>query len=108
MPAGVAPQPGEGCGGVEPALAAALADELVALTGQLAELAFDLGSHPDTLRRHMASLQLVDRITQAQLAIADVLRSRAPAAERIAGVTLEALAESLAAGVETHRANGAD
>ena len=61
-------------------LAHALADELVELTRSLADLAYELGSDPDTLRRHMVSIQAVDRITQSQLAIADILRSDAPVA----------------------------
>lgn len=81
--------------GLSPALAQALADELVELTHSLAELAYELGSDPDTLRRHMVSIQSVDRITQAQLAIADILRSDAPTANRIDGVTLETLADRL-------------
>lgn len=80
---------------MEPALARALADELVELTRSLADLAYELGSDPDTLRRHMVSIQAVDRITQSQLAIADILRSDAPVAARIDGVTLEMLAERL-------------
>lgn len=88
--------------GVEPALARALADELVALTGSLSELAYDLGSDAETLRRHMASLQAIDRITQTQLAIADILRSDDPAAARIDAVTLESLAASLRAGHAAH------
>ena len=81
--------------GLSPALAQALADELVELTHSLAEMAYELGSDPDTLRRHMVSIQSVDRITQAQLAIADILRSDAPTASRIDGVTLETLADRL-------------
>lgn len=81
--------------GLSPVLAQALADELVELTHSLAELAYELGSDPDTLRRHMVSIQSVDRITQAQLAIADILRSDAPTASRIDGVTLETLAARL-------------
>ena len=81
--------------GIGPDLAQALAEELVDLTRSLAELAYNLGSDPDTLRRHMESIQSVDRITQAQLAIADILRSDAPIAARIDGVTLETLARRL-------------
>jgi hypothetical protein len=76
-------------------LALALADELVELTRALADMAFELGSDAETLRRHMVSIQSVDRITQTQLAIADILRSDAPVARRIDGVTLETLAERL-------------
>lgn len=82
-------------GGVDRTLAHALAEELVELTRLLADLAYDLGSDPDTLRRHMVGIQSVDRITQAQLAIADILRSDAPSAARIDGVTLETLAGRL-------------
>lgn len=81
--------------GVDGTLARALADELVALTGKLSELAYDLGSEPDTLRRHMTSLQAIDLITQVQLAIADILRSKASPEERVAGVTLHEFSESL-------------
>ncbi|MET4898037.1 hypothetical protein RN629_12910 [Sphingomonadaceae bacterium jetA1] len=81
--------------GVDRPLAEALADELVELTRSLAELAYDLGSDEVTLRRHMVSIQSIDRITQAQLAIADILRSEAPVAARIDGVTLETLAARL-------------
>jgi len=93
----------ESAAGVDPALACALADELVALTSSLAELAYDLGSNDEILRRHMESLQAVDRITQVQLAIADVLRSPGPVAERLRGVTLEALATSLTEGYAAYR-----
>lgn len=88
--------------GVGPALAQALADEMVALTGVLSELAYDLGSDPDTLRRHMDSLQSIDRITQVQLALADVLRSGDTPAARIDAVTLESLAASLRDGLHRH------
>ncbi|WP_294235882.1 hypothetical protein [uncultured Sphingomonas sp.] len=81
--------------GGDGALARALADELVDLTRSLADLAYELGSDPGTLRRHMVSIQSIDRITQAQLAIAEILRSDAPVANRIDGVTLETLADSL-------------
>lgn len=81
--------------GTDPVLARALADELVDLTRSLADLAYELGSDPDTLRRHMVSIQDVDRITQSQLAIADILRSDAPVSARIDGVTLETLADRL-------------
>jgi hypothetical protein len=40
----------------------------------------------------MSSLQAVDRITQTQLAVADMLRSTAPIAERVNEVTLEDMA----------------
>lgn len=80
---------------IDGTLAAVLAEELVALTGQLSDLAYDLGSNPETLRSHMNSIQLVDSITQAQIAIADILRSDAPVEQRIAAVTLEALGQRI-------------
>jgi hypothetical protein len=89
-------------GGVEAPLALALADALVALTASLSDLAYDLGSDAETLRRHMASLQEIDRITQGQLAIADVLRSAEPVNERLAAVPLEELAASLRSRHEAH------
>lgn len=89
--------------GVEPALALALADGLVELTQSLSDLAFDLGGDPDTLRRHMHSLQAIDRITQAQLAIADVLRSTAPAEQRVAAITLESLSRDLTGKLQAYR-----
>lgn len=96
----IAPDP---CG-CAPPLAEALADELVALTSVLSDLAYDLGSNAETLRRHMTSLQAIDRITQTQLAIADILRSTETPAERISAVTLESLAASLEAGYTRHAA----
>lgn len=92
--------------GVEPALAHALADELVGLTGLLADLAFDLAGNPETLRHHMHSLQAVDRITQAQLAVAELLRSAAPVEQRLAAVTLEELGASVRDAVERYRRDG--
>ena len=92
--------------GVEPALAHALADELVGLTGLLADLAFDLAGNPETLRHHMHSLQAVDRITQAQLAVADLLRSAAPMEQRLAAVTLEELGASVRDAVARYRRDG--
>jgi hypothetical protein len=91
-PVGAAPE-GSAEQGAEPlSFEHVLADELVGLTVALSELAYELGSDPDTLRRHMSSLQAVDRITQTQLAVADMLRSTAPIAERVAEVTLEDMA----------------
>ncbi|WP_183985134.1 hypothetical protein [Sphingomonas jinjuensis] len=83
---------------IDGVLAAVLAEELVALTGQLSDLAYDLGSNPETLRAHMSSIQLVDVITQAQIAIADILRSDAPIEDRIASITLEALGQRIGDG----------
>lgn len=83
-------------GGVTASLAVALADELVALTVQLSDLAYDLGQYPDTLRRHMTSIQAIDRITQAQLAIADVLRSDETIDDRLSHITLAGLSTSIA------------
>lgn len=82
-------------GGVQPALAHALAEELVGLTSLLADLAYDLAGNPDTLRCHMQSLQDIDRITQTQLAIADVLRSSEPVETCLDAVTLDDLAGRL-------------
>jgi hypothetical protein len=92
--------------GVEPALAHALADELTGLTGVLADLAYDLAANAETLRQHMHSLQAIDRITQAQLAMADVLRAAASSEERIAAVTLEELASGLLASLQRYRHEG--
>jgi hypothetical protein len=92
--------------GVEPALAQALADELVTLTRVLADLAFDLAARPETLRHHMHSLQDIDRITQAQLGIADLLRSSAPTERRLEAVTLEALGASIGAALGRYRREG--
>ena len=73
----------------------ALADELVSMSQILSDLAYDLGMNPVTIRAHMASLQTIDRLTQAQLAIADVLRSQEPIASRVQAITLESLATNL-------------
>lgn len=76
-------------------LAQALAAELVLASGMLADLAYDLGSDGDTLRRHMGSLQRIDHVTQMQLAIADLLRSADDAAPDIGQVTLQDMADRL-------------
>lgn len=73
----------------------ALADELVALTHILSNLAYDLGSNPTTLRAHMESLQAIDRLNQTQLAIADVLRSGETVDRRVRAITLEELSTRL-------------
>jgi hypothetical protein len=77
--------------------AIAIADELVGLTNALSDLAYDLGSDPDTLRKHMNSLQAIDLITQIHLALADLLRSEAPLHERLADIPVEALAARMKA-----------
>ena len=90
----------------EPAWAHALADELVGLTGLLADLAYDLASNPDTLRHHMHSLQSVDRITQTQLAIADLLRAPGGIEDALGTVTLEELGVSVRASIARYRLHG--
>jgi hypothetical protein len=62
----------------------------------LADLAYDLGSDGDTLRRHMASLQRIDHVTQMQLAIADLLRGVGEDGG-IGQVTLQDMADRLRA-----------
>ena len=89
--------------GVEPALASALADELIAVTGLLSDLAFELGSDPETLRRHITGLQVIDLIAQKQVAIADVLRATTAVEGRLAAIPIEALATSLLDRVERYR-----
>ncbi len=89
--------------GVPRPLAQALAAELVLASTMLADLAYDLGSDGDTLRRHMASLQRIDHVTQMQLAIADLLRD----ADGIGGieqVTLQDMADRLRAFTAGQRA----
>jgi hypothetical protein len=83
--------------GVPRPLAQALAAELVLASSMLADLAYDLGSDSATLRRHMASLQRIDHITQIQLAIADLLRTSDGAADDIGQVTLQDMADRLRA-----------
>jgi hypothetical protein len=56
----------------------ALADELLNASRLLADLAYELGADPDTLRKHMTSLQAIDHITQIQLNVADLLRQHTP------------------------------
>ena len=77
------------------ALAFALAAELVQASNMLADLAYDLGSDENTLRRHMASLQRIDHVTQMQLAIADLLRTPDDMAANLGQVTLEDMAARL-------------
>lgn len=92
--------------GLDPALAHALADELVALTSHLADLAYDLAGNADTLRHHMHSLQAIDRITQAQLAIADMLRATGNIDDRLKAVTLEDLGASVRDALDRYRRDG--
>jgi hypothetical protein len=82
--------------GVPRPLAQALAAELVLASSMLADLAYDLGSDGDTLRRHMASLQRIDHITQMQLAIAELLRTGDGDGD-IGQVTLQDMADRLRA-----------
>ncbi len=101
MSAAALPLPSGGgvaTGAVPRPLAHALANELVLASGMLADLAYDLGSDGDTLRRHMASLQRIDYVTQMQLAIADLLRSVGDEGG-IAQVTLQDMADRLRASV---------
>lgn len=89
-------------GGIVPAagvprpLAQALAAELVLASRMLADLAYDLGSDGDTLRRHMGSLQRIDHVTQIQLAIADLLRDGEGGGD-FGQVTLQDMADRLSA-----------
>lgn len=78
-------------------LAHALAAELVLASGMLAELAYDLGSDGETLRRHMSSLQRIDHVTQIQLAIADLLRNADDGSASVDTVTLQDMADRLRA-----------
>ena len=104
MPAACAAAPANDAAdtsGVEAPLALALADALVALTSEIADLAYEFGSDEAVLTRHMTSLQAFDRITQVQLALAEILRSSDPVEQRLSAVTLESLAASLRAGYAT-------
>ncbi len=77
--------------------ASVIADELVGLTAALSDLAYDLSGDPETVRRHMGSLQAIDLITQIHLALADLLRASGPFAERVNRVTVEAIADRMRA-----------
>jgi len=78
-----------------PPLANALADELVLASRLLGDLAYNLGEDEATLRRHMTSIQAIDRITQMQLAIADLLRSEHVDAATIDALPLEEMVERI-------------
>jgi hypothetical protein len=93
--------------GIEPALALALADELVDITELLSALAQDLAADPATLRRHMRSLQAVDRVTQTQLAVAGLLRAGGAAAgQALDAVVLEDVAARVKRRLAQYRARG--
>lgn len=81
--------------GATGAFAHALADELVLASQLLADLAYDLGGDADTLRRHMTSIQAIDKITQMQLAIADLLRTGRCDAETLAALPLQDMVDRL-------------
>lgn len=78
-------------------LALALAEELVFASNMLNDLAFDLGSNGETLRRHMASIQRIDYVTQIQLAVAGLLRIDGPTDADLGTVTLQDMADRLRA-----------
>lgn len=82
-------------GGQGTGMADALAEELVLASRMLADLAFDLGSDDATLRRHMASLQKIDHVTQIQLAIADLLRHGSDDATCLDRLTLDDMADRM-------------
>lgn len=84
-------------------LAKALAEELVLLTNELAQLAFDLGQDPNILRNHIETLQKVDLITQTQLGVADMLRSESNVSERLDDLTLEDMAKRLRASLNIEK-----
>lgn len=86
---------GHRCANLSADAASAIADELVGLTAALSELAYDLGSHGETVRRHMGALQSIDLITQIHLCLAELLRSSAPFEQRLEGVVVEALGQRL-------------
>ncbi len=77
------------------ALGQALADELVLASQMLADLAYDLGSDPATLRRHLTSIQEIDRVTQMQLAIAELLRAGSDTDAGVRAITLEDMRERI-------------
>jgi len=83
--------PAEGGGAI---VYGALADELLLASQRLGELAYDLGSDNETLRRHMTSLQSVDEVTQHLLVVADLLRAGADG-DAIAKVPLADMAGRL-------------
>lgn len=76
-------------------LALALAEELVFASNMLNELAYDLGSNGETLRRHMASIQRIDYVTQIQLAVATLLRVEGASDADLGGVTLQDMVDRL-------------
>ncbi|MEP9400781.1 hypothetical protein [Sphingomonas sp. VNH70] len=78
-------------------LAGALADELVLASQLLADLAYDLAGDEATLRRHLTSLQQIDRVTQMQLAIAALLRDGLSDAGAVQAVTLDEMRQRIVA-----------
>ncbi|WP_246616641.1 hypothetical protein [Sphingomonas yunnanensis] len=78
-------------------LALALAEELVFASNELNELAYDLGSNGETLRRHMASIQRIDYVTQIQLAVATLLRIDGASDTDLGAVTLQDMVDRLRA-----------
>jgi hypothetical protein len=76
-------------------LAGALAEELVLASRILGDLAYDLGQDAETLRKHIGSLQAIDRVTQIQLVVADLLRDLDTHAATLGHVPLEDMAHRL-------------
>ena len=84
-------------GAISRPLALALAEELVFASNELNELAYDLGSNGETLRRHMASIQRIDYVTQIQLAVATLLRVDGGSDADLGAVTLQDMVDRLRA-----------
>jgi hypothetical protein len=89
----------------DPRLAQALGEELLIASRMLADLAYELGSDPNTLRKHMTSLQHIDHITQIQLNIAHLLQNQHH--NPIQHITLNDMADRVRLAVEApHAASG--
>jgi hypothetical protein len=88
-------------GAIARPLALALAEELVFASNELNELAYDLGSNGETLRRHMASIQRIDYVTQIQLAVATLLRVDGASDTDLGVVTLQDMVDRLRATLAT-------
>lgn len=89
--------------GIEAAWGHALADELAELTALLSDLANDLTADPATVRRHMHSLQAVDRVIQGQIAITGFLRAQDAPDHALTLATLGDMVDRLKERLAHHR-----
>lgn len=87
----------------EAAFVRAVADEMSDLADRLCKLACVLARDPDLIVNYLDDLQAIDLMTQTQRALADVLREPGEPNSRINRIPVQALADRLAARIDTRQ-----